>query len=148
MRDVFSTLSGIVAEFAAAPEALEPIVFAAWRRTSGSLIAENAKPLGFANAVLKIAVRDKNWQRQLADHSREYLFKINSLLNGIAVDHIEFVIQPAVFKPSENAIRKFDNVPNGPSSSIVASANSIADETLREQFLRAAVAAESRDIKN
>lgn len=145
MQDVFSTLSGIVAELAAAPEAVEPIVFAAWLRTSGSLIAENAKPLNFANTVLKVAVRDKNWQRQLADHSREYLFKINSTLTGISVDRVEFVIQPTAFEASEIGIRKFATEPLDLSPDIVTSAKSIADMGLREQFLRAAVAAETRD---
>jgi hypothetical protein len=145
MQDVFSTLSGIVGEFAAEPEAKQPIVFAAWRRTSGSLIAENAKPLNFANAVLKIAVRDKNWQRQLADHSREYLFKINSMLKGIAVNRVEFVIQPSAFKAMEVGIRTTGNDQALPSSDIAASAKAIGDIGLREQFLRAAVAAETRD---
>lgn len=145
MQDFFSTLSGIVGEFTAEPEANQPIVFAAWRRTSGDLIAENAKPFNFANAVLKIAVRDKNWQRQLADHSREYLFKINSMLTGISVDRVEFVIQPTVFEASEIGIRKFAAEPLDLSSDIVTSAKSIADMGLREQFLRAAVAAETRD---
>lgn len=142
MQDIFSTLSGIVGEFAAEPEAKGPIVFAAWRRTSGNLISENAKPLNFENATLKIAVRDKNWQRQLAAHLREYLFKINSLLNGIAVDRIEFVIYPAAFETTQLGTEKSENETNRPSSDIVASANSIADIGLREQFLRAAGAAE------
>lgn len=148
MQDVFSTLSGIVGEFTAEPEAKEPIVFAAWRRTSGNLIAENAKPLNFENTTLKIAVRDKNWQRQLAAHLREYLFKINSLLNGIAVDRIEFVIHPAAFETTGTGSRKSETLTNPPSPDILASANSIADIALREQFLRAAVAAESRGSKN
>ncbi len=145
MQDVFSTLSGIVGEFTAEPEAKQPIVFAAWRQTSGELIAENAKPLNFANTVLKIAVRDKNWQRQLADHSREYLSKINSTLTGISVDRVEFVIQPTAFEASQIGIRKFTTEPLDLSPDIVASANSIVDIGLREQFLRAAVAAETRD---
>jgi hypothetical protein len=142
MQDIFSTLSGIVGEFAAEPEAKEPIVFAAWRRTSGNLISENAKPLNFESATLRIAVRDKNWQRQLAAHLREYLFKINSLLNGIAVDRIEFVIQPATFETTQLGTGTSENETNRPSPDIVASANSIADIGLREQFLRAAGAAE------
>ncbi len=144
MQDVFNTLSGIVGEFAAEPEAKEPIVFAAWRRTSGNLISENAKPLNFGNATLKIAVRDKNWQRQLAAHLREYLFKINSLLKGIAVDRIEFVIHPAAFEATEIGSRKSENETRRPSPDIVASANSIGDIALREQFLRVAGAAEAR----
>lgn len=148
MQDVFSTLLGIVGEFAAEPEAKEPIVFAAWRRTSGNLISENAKPLNFENATLKIAVRDKNWQRQLADHGREYLFKINSLLNGIAVDRIEFVIHPAAFEATRIGSGKSENLTIPPSPDILASANSIADIALREQFLRTAAAAESRGSKN
>lgn len=148
MQDIFTTLSGFVSEFAAEPEAKEPIVFAAWRRTSGHLILENAKPLNFENATLKIAVRDKNWQRQLADHAREYLFKINSLMNGIAIDRIEFVIHPAAFEAIETGSRKLENLTNAPSPDILASANSITDIALREQFLRAAVAAETRGIKN
>jgi hypothetical protein len=148
MQDVFSTLSGIVGEFAAEPEAKEPIVFAAWRRTSGNLISENAKPLNFENATLKIAVRDKNWQRQLADHAREYLFRINSMLEGISVDRVEFVIQPTAFEQTEIGSEKSEYLTNPPSPDILASANSIADSSLREQFLRAAAASESRAGKN
>src|SRR5688572_24952339 len=135
MQDIFSTLSGIVGEFAADPEAKEPIVFAAWRRTSGNLISDNAKPLNFENATLKIAVRDKNWQRQLASHLREYLFKINSLLKGISVDRIEFVIYPAAFEAAESGSKRAENETTKPSADIAASANAIRDIGLREQFL-------------
>ena len=143
MQDVFSTLLKIASDIAHEPEGREAIVFAAWRRTSGNLISENAKPLNFGNATLKIAVQNKNWQRQLADHSREYLFKINSILKGIDVDRIEFVIQPAAFA---NIDRTTDEATERiASESVVNSANAIRDSGLREQFLRAAVAAETRD---
>lgn len=145
MQDVFSTLLKIASDIAHEPEGREAIVFAAWRRTSGNLISENAKPLNFENATLKIAVQNKNWQRQLADHSREYLFKVNSMLKEIDVDRIEFVIQPAAFMNIDRTTDTAVGAERIASDSVVKSANAIRDPGLREQFLRAALAAETRD---
>lgn len=135
----------MVGEFTSEPEARQPIVFAAWRRTSGSLIAENARPFAFTGSTLRIAVRDKNWQRQLADHSREYLFKINSMLKGIAVDRVEFVIQPSAFDAPELRAKEILTESALLPADVTDSAKAIVDNGLRDQFLKAAAAAETRN---
>ena len=113
----------------------------AWTQAAGPGLRRNAVPMLLQGKLLIVSVADALWQKQLQSMSAELLFRINKLLGGKAVDEIVFRISPRDL-PQAEALR-VDESPSGKQpnelpSELLFAANSIADEDLRAQFLRAA----------
>ena len=137
MESLFNTLPALLKRLPDIPEVRRAVVFAAWRRTAGEELRERAKPLSVESRRLRVAVPDKNWQRQLESLAPQLLFKLNTLLEDSVIDYIEFVIDPAAFEPRDNAATT-DSPGVEHSAEIDTAASAIRDPELRKAVVDAA----------
>lgn len=146
MQDLFRALPKLLKEFEDTEEVREAVVFAAWRRIAGESLSEHTVPYRLFNKHLIIAVADKMWKRHLESLSGQMIFKLNSILGQPVVTFIEFRIEAATLEAERAKHRKqtlsdeelreiaLDEV----SPQLRRSADAIADDNLRYQFLLAA----------
>jgi len=126
--------------------AREAIVFIAWSKIAGEMLAEHAVPLSFENSRFAVAVSGRTWQKHLEDLSPQMLFKLNSVFGSSVVKFIEFRIdENAVMadrakrkKAKADAAKLREQAEAAVPLELVESANSIADTNLRQAFLLAA----------
>src|SRR5687767_1164853 len=110
----------------------------AWRRVSGEGLRDHAVPSRLQEKTLTVAVADAAWRKQLQPMSAELIFRINKLLRQKVVERIEFRIDPRALSRL-TVPRRFTPRVSGPlPTTIVSSADSIADPELRDRFMRAA----------
>lgn len=137
MQDLFRTLPAILKNVEGSDAVRGAFVFAAWRRIAGESLLLHAIPLRLESTRLSIAVSDKTWQRHLQDLSSQMLFKLNAAAGERTVEFIEFVVDAEAVRKSGGASRIAVEDAEIPED-LRASAASIEDENLREQFLGAA----------
>lgn len=146
MQDLFRALPKLLKEFEDTEEVREAVVFAAWRRIAGESLLEHTVPLRLYNKHLIIAVADKMWKRHLETLSGQMIFKLNSILNQPIVTFIEFRIDQETLetKRAEQRQKKLTDEELNEialdeiTPQIRHSADAIADDNLRYQFLLAA----------
>jgi hypothetical protein len=140
MEQLFGSIPAILNVLGPNEAAAEAIVFAAWKRTAGELLAERTAAVEFAEKRLVVAVEDNTWKRHLEELAPQMLAHLNGKLGQGSVTMIEFRIDTLAIasrkalepKPPETAYV----IPN----SVVEAAGQIADESLREHFIEAAAA--------
>lgn len=142
MQDLFHSLSAVLGDIGENDAAREAIVFAAWLRTAGPVLADHTAALELREKRLVVGVADNMWKRHLEDLSGQMLFKLNSLLGSAEVTFIEFRVEPAVRS------RRHDEAAGERADAEAAmteitpemrhAALAIEDEELRGQFLLAA----------
>ncbi|MCG3163315.1 MAG: hypothetical protein JMDDDDMK_04709 [Acidobacteria bacterium] len=121
-------------------EVREQASFVAWRAVAGAQVAYNCIPFRLYQKHLVIAVLDNAWKKQMERLSGQYLFRINSLLGGAYVTFIEFRIDRKTVlesRPPEEKEFEFHHTEEI-EAELQSAADQIKDESLREQFLRAA----------
>jgi hypothetical protein len=121
-------------------EVREQAAFVAWRSVAGAQVAYNCVPFRLYQKHLIVAVLDQAWKKQMEHLSGQYLFRVNSLLGGPYVTFIEFRIdRKSVLesRPVEEKEFEFSHTEEI-EAELEAAAGRIRDESLREQFLRAA----------
>ncbi len=146
MHELLHTLPTILRQAEDTQELRESVVFAVWRHIAGEGLRERAVPIALIEKKLIVAVADKTWKRNIEDLSGQMIFKINSMLKQTLVTFIDFQINAKVIEKERLKRVKilFDDeelkeiAAQYISPKIQASANSIKDESLREQFLLAA----------
>ena len=72
------------------PEAEAPLI--AWPLVCGSAVAERTQAVSFADGVLRVAVSDAGWQRELQALAPRYVATINRYV-GHRVQRLEFVLR-------------------------------------------------------
>jgi predicted nucleic acid-binding Zn ribbon protein len=92
MEGLIKTLPAVVRASGNAPEVIEAAAIAAWKHAAGEHLKEHTVPICLQDRVLKIAVADAIWQRQLHRMRGQMLFRVNSLLGQPLVGAIEFII--------------------------------------------------------
>ena len=118
----------------------EQAAFVAWRAVAGQQVAYNCIPFRLYKKHLIIAVLDMAWKKQMERLSGQYLFRINSLLGGAFVTFIEFRIDRKTVlgsHPPDEKRFEFHHTEEI-EAELRSAADHIKDESLREQFLRAA----------
>lgn len=146
MLDIFRTLPAIMDSLDADDAAREALVFIAWSKIAGDMLAEHAVPLGFENSRLAVAVSGRTWQKHLEDLSPQMLYKLNSALGSPVVTFIEFLIDEKAVKVDRAKRRKAkadaaklrERAETAILPELAAAAENIADEGLRQAFLLAA----------
>lgn len=138
MEQLFGALPKVLDRLELDPAARSAVVFAAWRRICGQLINERTAAVDFVDQRLTVAVEDKTWQRHLEDMSPQMVAKLNSVLGGGSVRFIEFIVDGSavssrVSPGSEDAPASAELDPE-----LRAAADAIADDHLRESFLKTA----------
>ena len=97
MDALIKALPAVLRASGNAPEVAEAAAIAAWKHTAGDSLKGHAVPICLQDRVLKIAVADAIWQKQLHAMRGQMLFRINSLLGQPLVGAIEFVIDPNTY---------------------------------------------------
>jgi Dna[CI] antecedent, DciA len=128
----------------------EVAVKLAFTRAAGDGMRRQAVPSRLNRKTLIVSVPDAMWEKQLQSLAAELVLRINRLLGRKAVEFIEFRVDSATVKranaPVDEQTGRRPTQPVPPQ--LIAAAGSIADEGLRERFLRAAEnCIERRDSK-
>ncbi len=146
MDDLFRALPALLKDFEDNETLREAVIFAAWKRTAGESLCEHTVPFRLYQKHLIIAVASEMWKRHLESLSGQMIFKINSLLRQAAVTFIEFRVDEKTVS-AERAKRSSPYLSveqleemalNEVSTNLRHSADAIADDNLRYQFLLAA----------
>lgn len=141
MEQLFGTIPTALSVLVPNAEVDEAVVFAAWKRCAGAMLAERAVPCEFFENRLVVAVEDELWRRHLEELAPQMIARINGYLTKGPVRFIEFRVDPRCFK----ARRRPNGAAAGKASpdvprSIAEAAENIADPSLRISFLEAAAA--------
>src|SRR2546429_3294597 len=112
----------------------------AWSKAAGTGLRRHTIPVRLESKTLIVAVADPIWQKQLQHMSAELIFRINNLLQGNLIDAIEFRVDAGALKSNQPTDRTSVKDPtNQPvPTELLFAASAIADEELRERFVRAA----------
>ena len=142
MIDLNRLLPKLLNADGANPELTEIAAKIAWTRAAGVGLRPNAIPFRLYQKTLIISVADAIWQKQMQTMSGELLSRISRLLGRDVVDFIEFRIDPATIDAAR--AMNFPTKDSAPTAArpipaaLVSAASSIADNELRERFMRAA----------
>ena len=142
MMDLARLLPKLLNATGANPEMAEIAAKLAWSRAAGDGLRRHAIPFRLYRKTLVVSVADVIWQRQLNSMSGELISRINRLLGREVVDTIEFRIDPAAVEQvrgkSQPQASARDKDPQPIPEELISAAGEIADQELRERFVRAA----------
>jgi hypothetical protein len=140
MIDVARLLPKLLNATGANPEMAEIATKIAWTRAAGDGLRRHAIPFRLFRKTLVVSVADIIWQKQMQSMSLELISRINKLLGREVVQDIEFRIDPATVEQvrSRNRPGPRDKVTVPIPDELISAASEIADEDLRERFIRAA----------
>ena len=140
MIDVARLLPKLLNATGANPEMAEIAAKIAWTRAAGDGLRRHAIPFRLFRKTLVVSVADIIWQKQMQSMSAELISRINKLLGREVVEDIEFRIDPATVEQvrSRNRPSPQDKVRVPIPDELISAASEIADEDLRERFIRAA----------
>ncbi len=140
MIDVARLLPKLLNAAGANPEMAEITTKIAWTRAAGDGLRRHAIPFRLFRKTLVVSVADIIWQKQMQSMSLELISRINKLLGREVVEDIEFRIDPATVEQvrSQNRPGPRDKVRRPIPDELISAAGEIADEDLRERFIRAA----------
>lgn len=97
MEALIKALPAVLRASGNAPEVAEAAALAAWKHAAGEQLKDHALPLSLQDRILRVAVRDAIWQKQLHSMRGQMLFRVNSLLGQPIVGAIEFIIDPNLY---------------------------------------------------
>jgi len=146
MQDLFRALPILLKEFDDNQTVRQAVVFAAWRRIAGKSLAEHTVALDLNKKHLTVAVANERWQKYLKDLCGQMIFKLNSALGQAAVTFIEFIVdeKTVATQRQKRGGDDFDEkelqelAAKQISPQLRAKAKSIKNESLRQEFLKAA----------
>ena len=142
MMDLARLLPKLLNATSANPEMAEIAAKLAWSRAAGDGLRRHAIPFRLYRKTLVVSVADAIWQRQLNSMSGELISRINRLLGQEVVDALEFRIDSAAVERVRNDLQPQRSAQSAPSpplpEELISAAGEIADEELRERFIRAA----------
>lgn len=142
MQDILSALPTLLDEHGDNEDVRRTVIFAIWRRVAGDSLNEHSFPLELDGSTLKVAVADRNWQRNLAVLSREMLFRMNFIFGSAEVKRIEFIIDKALV--ADAVTRTIDGMTSEAEAldqidgQLRKAADVIEDDDMRRKFLLAA----------
>jgi len=142
MQDILSALPELLDEHGDNEEVRRSVVFAIWRRVAGDSLNEHAIAVALDGSTLRIAVADRNWQRNLSELSKEMLFRLNFIFGSAEVKRLEFVIDKAAVSNSfkgtiDNAAAEAEAL-DEIGEPLRKAADAIEDDDMRRKFLLAA----------
>jgi hypothetical protein len=142
MQDILSALPELLDEHGDNEEVRRAVVFAIWRRVAGDSLSEHTAAVALDGSTLRIAVADRNWQRNLSELSKEMLFRLNFIFGSAEVKRLEFVIDKAA--ASNSLERNIDHAAAEAEAldeigePLRKAADAIEDDDMRRKFLLAA----------
>lgn len=150
MEHVFGSVPAILKEIDAAGDAVEPVVFAAWKRCVDGALAENVVPVRIESSRLIAAVPSETWRRNVADLGPALAAKLNAEAGSKLIKFIEFQVDAAAVREHRKRLntddRDFDRTSAAGEieKALSPAAASISDDVLRDQFLAAAASSLAR----
>ena len=139
MEQLFGAIPDALGALGTNAEVNEAVVFAAWKRSAGTVLAERAIPREFFENRLIVAVEDEMWRRHLEELAPQMLAGINGFLNQGTVRFIEFRVEAGHSKAGRLADKDGSEEPAPVvPASVAKAAESIADLSLRTRFLESA----------
>jgi|ERR1700686_1664246 len=142
MIDVARLLPKLLNATGANPEMAEITAKLAWSRAAGDGLRRHAIPFRLFRKTLVVSVADRIWQKQMQSMSAELVSRINRLLGREVVEDIEFRIDPAAVeqvRANSDLRQRSEDEACGPiPAELISAAGEIADQDLRERFIRAA----------
>ena len=142
MIDVARLLPKLLNATGANPEMAEIAAKLAWSRAAGEGLRRHAIPFRLFQKTLVVSVADIIWQKQMQSMSAELISRINRLLDREVVEVIEFRIDPTTVEQvranSETRPQQRDENREPIPEELISAAGEIADQELRERFIRAA----------
>lgn len=142
MMDLARLLPKLLNATGANPEMAEIAAKLAWSRAAGDGLRRHAIPFRLYRKMLVVSVADVIWQRQMNSMSGELISRINRLLGREVVDSIEFRIDAVAVEQVRNDLQPQKSAQNEDPrplpEELISAASEIADEELRERFIRAA----------
>lgn len=138
MEQLFGSIPAVLSVLGPNEAVAEAIVFAAWKRTAGDLLAERTAAIKFNEKQLVVAVEDTTWKVHLEELAPQLLARLNAKLGQGCISMIEFRVDT----PAIASRKALEPKPPEPKSlvpdSVEEAAGQIADSSLREQFIEAA----------
>lgn len=144
MKDLLASLPAIVSRLDGNSNTVEPLVFAAWKRSVDGALAEHIVPIGFDKDKLVAAVSSETWRRQVADLGPTLVDRLNKTIGSPLVKFVEFRIDAAAVREHRRRLKPVETpdlesaIEAALTPGIKDAADSISDESLRNRFLAAA----------
>src|SRR5712671_3596183 len=140
MIDVARLLPKLLNATGGNPEMAEVAAKIAWIRAAGDGLRRHAIPFRLFRKTLVVSVADIIWQRQMQSMNSELISRINRLLGREVVEDIEFRIDPATVEQVRSQNRPGPRAKTSApiTEELISAAREIADQDLRERFIRAA----------
>jgi hypothetical protein len=142
MIDVARLLPKLLNATGANSEMAEIAAKIAWTRAAGDGLRRHAIPFRLFRKTLVVSVADMIWQKQMQSMSLELISRINKLLGREVIEDIEFRIDPTTVEQarakSQTRRNSQDKTREPVPDELISAASEIADEDLRERFIRAA----------
>jgi len=147
MQGILESFSLVLKHIDPEGQAVEAVVFAAWKQCVSGILAENIVPVQLKGDRLIAAVSSVTWRRNVADLGPELAAKINRTLGSALLSYIEFRVDAEAVaehrrqrQPVSGISANQDSIAEQLAPGLLASAETIADEGLRMQFVAAAAA--------
>ncbi|MCS6803979.1 MAG: DUF721 domain-containing protein [Acidobacteriota bacterium] len=139
MDELVSLLPSILQRSGYQPDVCEQAAFAAWNHVVGKAVAARCVPFRLHEKHLIVITSDKTWKTQLQKMTSEIIFKIGRVLGAPLVTYIEYRVDPQYVarRQQERPAIVFDRLEQW-HAELQADAELIADDELRDIFLRAA----------
>ncbi len=155
MQDLFRILPTLLKEVKDDEKLLQVIVFTTWRKIAGESLSAHAVPILLEKKRLIVAVANERWEKYLKDLCSQMIFKINSALSQQQVTFIEFIVDEAAVlnAKKQSAKAEFDELElrelalKQLSPKLRAKSHAIKDDSLRQEFLKAASMSLARKAK-
>lgn len=152
MQDILQAFPAVLKHLDPEGNAVEPVVFAAWKRVVEGTLSENILPLKLEKNRLFVAVADETWRRQVADLGPAIARRINKAVGTNVVSFIEFQADAEVINKRKKSLVRNEALASERSGSVEMvrtslepACESIRDERLRETFLAAAAGSLARN---
>ncbi len=138
MDTIIKLIPAIVKSSGNNEELCEKASFVAWKIAVGHPLVQFTSPKRLMKKMLRVAILDESWKKELDKFSSQLLFQINTILGAPLVTGFDFYVDAkeiAPTSPLEN-IPTIEDIPVDPV--ILKSAQAITDNELRAKFLATA----------
>ncbi|MCS6884679.1 MAG: DUF721 domain-containing protein [Blastocatellia bacterium] len=137
MQDLTKILPQLLKTANCSDDFVESACIFAWKMSAGEAVCHATLPFKLVKRTFLVKVSDETWKKQLQLISGQLLFKINALLGTPLITHIEFLVDAEAVKRARKA-KSFSPTEAYLDPELVKFSSVIHDESLREQFLKAA----------
>jgi hypothetical protein len=136
-------LRGVASLFGTAPEARLALIRAVWPQVVGEQVAGRAEVASLTGGLLRLRVADPRWRKVLPRMRKDILARLHQVIGALAPQQIG-LIEGRLSHDADGAPKRHRIPARSPDAeqpvpaALASAAQSIADATLRSEFLAAA----------